>query len=85
MGEKKLMLPQVLPLMILLQNMETKSPDYVMEKVSICYKLGDIAFRLLDQPNSAKLLQWLETWGMKEIYPESKLKEIEAQATDLGL
>ena len=71
--------------LVLMQNIQSKTPIYIVEKSSML-KMGWEAFVMLDVHNKTKVLDWVWNWNLSvpAKITENHRKEIEA-GEELGL
>jgi len=77
-AKKKIYFLNVLAFIVLMQNMGTKSPDYIMEKFRR-YILSDRPDEFqwgLDGPNSRKLVDYIFRWFGKLLSENGETKDL---------
>lgn len=80
-------LKQAVVFAILMENNDGvigKHPSYIQEKLTTTESFNQ-CYRILDRPNSQKLLKWLRKWDVADIYTVKEMIELWRQAGEASL
>jgi hypothetical protein len=86
MNEEYKQLKNIVPFIVLMQNMNDKSPGYILEKFArtntethSINQYGGL-WQALDTQNTRKLIEWMDEWKAHDIFSAEELKDIQHQA-----